>query len=213
MWRILVHGFGIRVRCHGEVAPPAGTLYAANHISWSDIAVLAALVDAGFVAKHEVSEWPVIGGLSRRYDCLFIERGRRGMAREQASAVHRHLGAGSGLILFPEGTTGEGAEVLPFRSSLFAVAEEAGLARVQPVTLIYRRRDGSALAPGERRKIAWMGEDALLPHAIALAASDGVIVDVHFEAIVATGNRKLVAEACRTAIAERLAGNLPHNCH
>ncbi|MBW8753146.1 MAG: 1-acyl-sn-glycerol-3-phosphate acyltransferase [Sphingomonadales bacterium] len=201
-WAVLLRGFGIRLRCHGAPPEPSGALVAANHVSWTDIAVLGRLLDAGFIAKAEVAAWPVIGLLARRYGCLFIDRNRRGAVRDFTARMRAHP-ARAGLILFPEGTTGDGNGLLPFRSSLFAAAG-ARWPAVQPVTITYRRRDGSPLSPAERRRVAWIDDDALLPHAFALAASGGVIAEVWFETPIPATDRKAAAESCRSAIAARL---------
>lgn len=201
-WRVLLAGFGIRIRCHGAPDDPANALIVANHVSWTDIVIFGRLVDAGFVAKAEVAGWPVIGPLARRYGCLFIARDSRAAAHRMAAAMHAYR-AGSSLVLFAEGTTGEGDAVLPFHSSLFVTG--ARWPRIQPVTLAYSRADGSPLSPQERRRVAWIGDDGLLPHAMALAASGGVTVDIWFEESFAAQNRKQAAEASRRLIAERLA--------
>ena len=209
-WNCLLWGFGIRVRQHGVPLAGAGVLYVSNHVSWTDIAVLGGLVDAGFVAKAEVGGWPVIGPLTRSYECLLVERERRGSVREQAGAVGAHLARKRGLILFPEGTTGEGGSVLPFRSSLFGMVAGtgAGAARVQPVTIRYGHADGAPLVGAERRAVAWIGDDELLPHAKMLVARGGLWVDVWFEEELAAdhfANRKALAKACEGVIAARLA--------
>jgi 1-acyl-sn-glycerol-3-phosphate acyltransferase len=111
--------------------------------------------------------------------------------------------AGAGLVLFAEGTTGEGDGVLPFHSGLFVTG--ARWPRFQPVTLAYARADGGVLSPQERRRVAWIGDDALLPHAMALAASGGATVDVWFEASFSAQNRKQAAEESRRLIVDRLA--------
>ncbi|MBV1690542.1 1-acyl-sn-glycerol-3-phosphate acyltransferase [Novosphingobium sp. G106] len=201
-WRVLLAGFGIRIRCHGSPPDPANALIVANHVSWTDIVVLGRLVDAGFVAKAEVANWPVIGPLARRYGCLFIARESRAAAHRTATEMNAYR-AGSGLVLFAEGTTGDGDGVLPFHSSLFVTG--ARWPRIQPVTLAYARADGSPLSPQERRRVAWIGDDALLTHAMALAAAGGVTVDVWFEESFTAQNRKQAAEESRRLIADRLA--------
>lgn len=200
-WTVLLRGFGLRIRCRG-VRPPRSALIVANHVSWADIAVLARLCDAGFIAKADVADWPVIGTLARQLGCLFIRRDSRVAVQSMVTRMNDHA-PDTGLILFPEGTTGDGSALLPFRSSLFAAAGERWQA-LQPVTLSYRRRDGGPLDPFGRRRIAWLGEDELLPHALALAAAGGAQIDVWFEAPVPAGPRKQVADACRAAIAARL---------
>jgi 1-acyl-sn-glycerol-3-phosphate acyltransferase len=204
-WSVLLAGFGIRLVRHGAPAWPGPTLFVANHVSWIDIAALARLTDAGFVAKAEIGRWPVIGALARRLGCVFVTRGVRSGAREQARLLTERLRERAGMIVFPEGTTGDGKALQPFASSLFAAAGEAGWASVQPVAIRFFARDGTALDDAGRRAVAWLGDDALLPHAFALAARGGVIADVSFLDPVARGGRKELASRCAGAIAARLA--------
>lgn len=205
-WRILLRGFGVRIDLRGTINP-AARLFAANHVSWLDIAVLAQLLDAGFVAKAQVADWPIIGTLARRYGCAFIARERRGNVIGQTKAVADQIADNRPMILFPEGTTGCGNRLLPFRSSLFAALDGTGGGLVQPVALAYRDRAGRALSPAALRRVAWLDDDALLPHALALAASGGVTVEVTFEPALAPGCRKAIARHCEQAIAARLAGS------
>ena len=201
-WAVLLSGFGIRVRRHGELSDPAGALIVANHISWVDIVVLASLADAGFIAKAEIASWPVIGSLARLYGCLFVARDSRSCLQELAAEMEAYPPR-SGLILFPEGTTGHGEGVLPFRSSLFACTGDRW-PQVQPVTIAYRTRAGGGLSPQARRRIAWLDDDELLPHAFALAAAGGAVVEVWFESSFAPASRKHAAETSRQLIASRL---------
>jgi 1-acyl-sn-glycerol-3-phosphate acyltransferase len=215
VWRTLRRSFALDVRVHGTLWTAPGTLYVANHISWTDIAVLGELLDAGFVAKSEVATWPIIGPGAARYQCVFIEREQRHTVAHQARAMATRLATGARLVLFAEGTTGDGSTVLPFRSSLFAglgqgAHQRAGEGRgpVQPITLVPRHRTGRPFTPEERRAFAWLDDDELLPHAAALALSGGARVDVYFEEPVSGTDRKALAGACHAAISGRLAAEL-----
>ncbi|MBU6267921.1 MAG: hypothetical protein KGN34_10295, partial [Sphingomonadales bacterium] len=115
--------------------------------------------------------------------------------------------AGESLVLFAEGTTGDGGTVLPFKSSLFAAIGGSAQRTVQPVTLLWRNRDGSPFDAAQRRRFAWIDDDELLPNARALALGGGARVDIHFEAPVTGDNRKQLAAACHTAIAARVSGD------
>jgi 1-acyl-sn-glycerol-3-phosphate acyltransferase len=201
-WRLLLVGFGIRIRYHGAPADPAEALIVANHVSWTDIVVLGRLLDAGFIAKAEVAGWPILGALAQRYGCLFIARERRAATHALVADMSAYP-AGAGLVLFAEGTTGLGDGVLPFHSGLFATG--ARWPKVQPVTIAYRRADGSALSPPMQRRVAWIGDDALLPHALSLAASARIVADVWFESSFVPENRKQAALVSRQLIADRLA--------
>ena len=108
-------------------------LFAANHVSYLDITVLGSLLDASFIAKTEVAGWPLFGWLARLQRSVFIDRRARSTAHQRDSIAAR-LAAGEALILFPEGTSGDGNRLLPFKSALFSVADHAGR----------RRGDGAA---------------------------------------------------------------------
>lgn len=161
------NGFGVSIEVRGELAVADGTLFVANHISWADIVVLGSLLDAHFVSKAEVAGWPLIGPLARRQGPVFVDRERRRHVSGQADAIRERLAAGGSVILFPEGTTADGRELLPFRTSLFAAADAAR--RIQPIALTYAAPDGGPLPLDRLAEIAWVGDQALLPNARALA--------------------------------------------
>lgn len=134
--------FGIRV-VPGERAlaePPA--LIAANHVSWLDIVVLAAVWPVVFLSKSEVARWPIIGGVATGLGTIYIQRGGPTAARDANRRLVDGLDAGQSIVFFPEGTTSDGTFVRAFRPRLFQSGIDAGAA-IQPVSLAYRRPDGS----------------------------------------------------------------------
>src|SRR3546814_4926008 len=79
----------------------------------------------------------------------------------------RRLEAGDDLVLFPEGTSGDGNRVLAFKSALFSVAERRPQGEpltVQPVSIAYTRLDGLPLGRYLRPFFAWYGDMELGPH-------------------------------------------------
>lgn len=201
-WNALLTGFGIRVKISGQAAP--GALLVSNHISWIDIVALAHSCDASFVAKREVGGWPVIGWLARRHGCIFINRGWRRGVRHEASQIRSKLLEGRDLVIFAEGTTSMGWDVLPFRSSLLAAAIDTDCGIIQPVAISYLNSDGSSQNNDERRAVAWLGDDTLLPHALTLAARGGTVVQLWFGPVLKSHDRKELAAAARTAIQNHL---------
>ena len=203
-WRMLLGGLRVRMTMVGNPVKNAPVLFVANHVSWLDIAVLGHILDAGFVAKSEIARWPVLGRLATRYGCAFIARERRGKAHQQAASLGDVLRTQRRLILFPEGTTGPGNCVLPFRSSLFAAVEGQADCVVQPITLSYHALDGSALTGNDLRRVAWLDDDELLPHVITLAETSPILVRVQFGQPVPAEDRKSLATRCQQIIAEDL---------
>lgn len=199
-----LHGLGVTVEVRGEAAP-GGTLFIANHVSWADVAVFGAVIDANFIAKADVAHWPLIGPLARRVGTLFVERERRHGVTAQAEAIRARLQAGASVILFAEGTTGNGIDLLPFRTSLFTAADAAR--RVQPVALSYVAPDGRPLPPERLEAIAWTGNEELLPNAMALVAEPTRAILSFLPPVDPRGfsHRKDLAEHCREAISAEFA--------
>lgn len=194
----------LRLRFRREGTPAAGpVLYVANHVSWADIVVLAAALDASFVAKAEVAGWPALGWLSRRHGTLFVDRERRATVRGQRDALRARLASGGSLILFAEGTSSDGTGVLPFKPALFAAAMAEGVP-VQAVTILWERVGGAAVDDGNRLRIAWIDDMTLLPHVWQLVKSGGAEARLIFHAPVGPaefGSRAELAQHCRDQVA------------
>ncbi len=209
---------GMRIEIQGEASPDRPTLFVANHASWLDITVIDALLKGSFVAKQEVASWPFFGLLAKLQQTVFVERERQ-RALQQRDAMVGRLQAGQNLVLFPEGTSGDGNHVLPFKSGLFAAAEEDIGGRpvtVQPVTIAYVGLNGMPMGRKDRPTFAWYGEMALLPHLWGVLRAGPATVAVEFHApvtIASFDSRKDLAAHCRDAIAaglsQALSGRIP----
>lgn len=148
---------GIRIEGAPDGGP--GTLYIANHVSWLDIPVLGSALDANFISKADVQNWPLIGRLARRTGTIFIVREARHQVERQSREIEARLRAGDSLILFPEGTTSDGSAVQPFHSSLFEAAQHA--ARIQPLAIAYVAPDGAPFPDAVARQLGWAGAEPL----------------------------------------------------
>lgn len=186
----------VRVRVEGR---PLGSrhLTAANHVSWLDIPVIAALESTRFVAKSEVRSWPLAGWLAAAGGTFFIRRSRGGSGPVLDQLVP-HLSHAGSVVLFPEGTTTDGSEVLPFHSRLFEAAL-AARCPVQPVTLRYElSSSGESVAP-------FIGEDALIPHLWRLLQEPGLEVCVRYgPPIQPEGRRQEIAQEAESFVRSAL---------
>ena len=115
--------FGLQITQLGSMRSERPTFFISNHISYLDIFVLGAVIDGSFVAKAEVSKWPIVGFMAKLQRTIFIERQRRSSTGEQRNMLRLRLEESDNVILFPEGTSHDGARVLSFKSALFAAAE------------------------------------------------------------------------------------------
>lgn len=175
LWhRVLLAILGLRLQVHGE-PPKAPALIVANHISWVDIPALGAVCPGHFVAKSEISTWPVIGWLAHQAGTFYIKRGDRKASAGVAECMSQAFMDGQSVLLFPEGTSTDGRGVRAFHARLFAAAIETG-SPVQPVSLHYPDRlgFGHSAAP-------FIGEDTLLQHIWRLLRARGEFcVDAQF---------------------------------
>lgn len=196
--RRLLHILGIRVSVHGQPVEGSSVI-AANHVSWLDIPLLAACGVTRFVAKAEIRDWPIAGWLANAAGTFYIRRGKGG-ARPVAERLLPHLGAGGSVVLFPEGTTTDGRQLLPFHARLFSAAVDSGAA-VQPVALRYSADDsGRHVAP-------FIGDDDLFRHILRLLGSEGLHAEVVFCPAVAAvaQERNALASAAEDAVAAALS--------
>ena len=214
--RLFLRLFSVRVTQSGTPPGPGEpALVLSNHVSWLDIAVLGSLRPLSFVAKSEIEGWPLIGTLAKLQRTVFIERSKRAATASVNATVGERLANGDLIVLFAEGTTGDGLRLLPFRSSLVGAAraalaaEAGGLARIrlQPLALTYLRRNGLPVTRAERPEIAWYGDMELAPH-IALFADRGPI-DVHVAwgapiAFDAATDRKIATAQAEAAVRRAL---------
>jgi lyso-ornithine lipid O-acyltransferase len=204
---------GFQVRTIGAPTGERPVLFASNHVSYTDIAVLGSLIAGSFIAKAEVAGWPFFGWLAKLQRTVFVDRRVRS-ARSQRDAMTERLAAGDALILFPEGTSGDGNRVLPFKSALFSAAEkmqEIVPVRVQPVSIAYTRLDGIPLGRVLRPFFAWYGTAELAPHLWSMIGLGTVEVVVEFHppvSIADCGSRKSLARYCQARAAGGMAAAL-----
>ncbi|HUE78999.1 MAG TPA: lysophospholipid acyltransferase family protein [Sphingomicrobium sp.] len=189
---------GARVRIVGEPVRPHSLLIC-NHVSWIDVLVVAGATGCRFVSKDELGH-PLVHWMADQNDTLYVRRSHRRGSADQATAIAGALQRPQPLALFPEGTTGPGDDLLPFRSTLLAaVAPPPDAVEVRPVAIDY----GPA-AP----EIGWHGETGKDNVLRILARRGGLPVVVHLlPALERSADRKQLASAARARISEALAAS------
>ncbi len=205
--RLVCRLMGVRVHVSGE--PPAGgaVLFVSNHISWLDIPVLSGITPLSFIAKQEVAGWPFVSWLAKLQRSVFVDRNRRSSVKETANTVIERLDAGERVVLFAEGTSSDGNQVLPFKSSLFAAVEPNGSDHdghmLQTVAIVYTRVHGLPMNRQQRPAVAWYGDMDMLSHAWGVLKGGPLDVHVRFGKPVSmaiVGNRKKLAEHAHSRV-------------
>jgi len=156
---------------------PVAGLLVCNHLSYLDILVLVALLPAVFVSKSEVQNWPVFGWFARRSGTLFVDRSRRRDVTRMNTEIQRTLDGGNVVVLFPEGTSWNGREILPFKSSLL----EPIVGSPHPLSvgrIRYALDDGTVEAD-----VCYWGDMTFFPHFVNLMTKRQVRARVTFAPI------------------------------
>ena len=187
---------GARIRRH--------TLLVANHTSWLDILVLGGSTRCAFVSKdelgHRLTHW-----LADQNATVYVKRTHRKGAKDQAIALAKALERDKPVVVFPEGTTGPGTHLLPFRSTLLEAPNFAAKdVEIRPVAVDY----GPAAA-----EIGWWIESGKNNILRLLGRRGTLPVFVHvMERLDRGGGRKQLTHEAREVIARTLGlTSLPHS--
>lgn len=200
--RLLCRILSVRMQEVGVFASARPLLIVSNHVSWLDISIISSIGPLSFVAKREVSIWPLFGLLAKLQRSIFVDRERRLKSAATNSEIASRLLGGDAIVLFAEGTSGDGKNVLPFRSALIgsaaqalSLAPEAPQVFIQPLSVTYI---------GAGREIApWHGDMDLLRHLAKVLRTPKI------EAVLSWGAPVIYdAQTDRKEMARRLEGEV-----
>jgi lyso-ornithine lipid O-acyltransferase len=187
---------GARVRVRGR-RPGRHTLLVCNHTSWLDILIVGGSTGCAFVSKDELGH-PLIHWLADQNSTVYVKRTHRKGAKDQAIAIAEALQGDKPVALFPEGTTGPGTYLLPFRSTLLEAANFAARdVTVRPVAVDYGN---------SRAEVGWFGAYPGKDNVLRLLGRSGTLsVSVNFlDPLDRAADRKQLAHEAREAIARKL---------
>lgn len=160
----------IKVSAQGKL-PPDG-LVVSNHLSYLDILCYSSIAPCVFVSKSEVRHWPVFGRLATNGGTIYIDRESKADAHRVAQELESALRSGVRVVLFPEGTSSDGKQVLRFHAPLFEAGVRAG-SRITPAALRYEMENGD---PG--REVCYWGDMTFGPHFLKLLSKGGVTAEI-----------------------------------
>ena len=189
---------GVRPRIVGEPLAPHSFVIA-NHTSWLDILILGGWTGTAFISKAELKTTPLLGWIADQNRTLYIDRAARRDSHGQVRQITKALEHHQPLAVFPEGTTGDGHHLLPFRTTLLeAVAPPPGGVSVRPVAVDYGdHADVVGWHSGERglanfRRV--LGHRGTMPVTVRL-----------LEPLPPDDDRKVLARHARQSIAAALS--------
>jgi 1-acyl-sn-glycerol-3-phosphate acyltransferase len=170
-----------------------------NHLSYVDILLMSATRPFVMVAKTEVRSWPLLGWLTAQAGTVYVDRGGK---PETYAAVNAAMAkayrSGLPVLFFPEGTTTDGTDVLPFRRGLFhSVLRDA--VRVRPAAIHYQLDPGASEATVSEH-VCWWGDAAFVPHLFRFLSLRGVRATVRFGEAVKGPDRFILSQNAQLAV-------------
>ena len=198
----VLRAFGVRLVVHGGAdlrRSPAGrgALVVNNHISWLDIVAVNAVRPMRALAKKEIANWPVLGGLVSRAGSIFLDRERLSTLPATMAELAAALRGGSLVNVTPEGTTWCGLGSGRFTTAAFQAAIDGGVP-VRPVALRYRLADGR-----ETPEPAFIGPESLIDSVRRVARLRGLVLEVFVCPEIAPGraaDRRELAALAQSAV-------------
>ena len=189
---------GATIEIEGS-APRGAFFLVSNHLSYVDVIVLLTQLEGVLLARSDVARWPIFGLLARSTGTLFVDRARRADLPRVIAEVERTLERNMGVVVFPEGTSSEGAEVKRFKPGLFEVAVRTRT----PVSCATLSYETDPRHPPAHLSVCWWGDMTFPGHFYRLFGLPGFRARVSFgdEPIVATDRKVLAVEAQRAVAA------------
>jgi lyso-ornithine lipid O-acyltransferase len=156
------------------------------------------VLDGVFVSKSDVRSWPLIGTLTCLAGTIFVDRRNRKAATRTIAEMREALASGLPVTFWPEGTSSDGKQVLPFRAGLFEAPISAG-EPLWPSFIAYRIRGQSA---GVSEHICYYGDMTFVPHLVRFLRLEDVSAELRFdERPILVGSRVAAARLCQSAVA------------
>ena len=171
--------FGIKVKTFGKVSIKFPILLISNHASYLDIIILGSLFKTSFVAKKEVSRWPLLGILAKLQNTVFIDR-KIFSLKEQENQIINNINKKKNLVIFPEGTSSDGNKVLSFKSSLFNIFEKEHNFKIpiQTITIVYKKTNKNLINEKERSNLTWHSDMDFIPNMVQVLKKKSIEVEV-----------------------------------
>ena len=191
------------IRSQVEGQPPACGLVVSNHLSYLDIIIISATMPCFFVAKMEIVGWPFFGRAARSGGTIFLDRSSLASATTVAEQITERLELPVPVLLFPEGTSTDGAQVLRFHSRLIEPAITAG-APITAAAIRYVIEGGV-----EERELCWYGDEGFITHLWKVLGVKGFAAQLHFGEPRIYSDRRVAADETHAEIMAWREGNVP----
>ncbi|MCX7545328.1 lysophospholipid acyltransferase family protein [Marinicella gelatinilytica] len=170
--RLMCAIMGLEIKIYGD-KPVSPVMLVANHVSWLDIPIIHSFILAGFVAKHEIKYWPVLGWLAMAGDSVFLNRGNSQSRKAVLTQLKKRLTQGRSVAIFPEGTVTDGSYLRPFHRQLIHAAVETRTPIV-PVAIKFLNQEGQREA-----RVGFIDDEPFLQHVFRILQLPHTTVEIY----------------------------------
>lgn len=174
----ICRALNISVYVNGRLPSGKPMLIVSNHPGILDPWILSSRLVVSFVAKIEMSRWPVFGPIGRACGLLFADRENRMRTSDLIGRIQDRMRDGVAVLVFPEGTTSGQDKVLPFKSGAFAAVEKMPGAIVLPIYMWVERIEGEDSNEATRKKIFWPRGMSLIKNANQVLAIKSLDMEI-----------------------------------
>ncbi|MBL6664720.1 MAG: 1-acyl-sn-glycerol-3-phosphate acyltransferase [Rickettsiales bacterium] len=147
--------------------PEKKTIFVSNHVSYLDIIILNTIHPFAFVSKSEVAKWPLLGRMARNVDTIFLDRNNPLAVKNLYKDIDDKIAHNDSILVFPEGTTSNGKEILDFKKGIFMpilrAKSHADVLGCLAIKYHLNKKYGSV-----EDKIAWWGDMGFFSHFLSL---------------------------------------------
>ncbi|MCY4205771.1 MAG: lysophospholipid acyltransferase family protein [Bacteroidetes bacterium] len=206
--------FNIHVKVSEDARIALSTLRVSNHLTVMDPIILASQLDVCFAGKAEIARWPIIGWICKCYAMLLVDRRHRGKVKTFASQIRERLQKRGSVLVFPEGTTGNGKTLLPFKTGAFESIRDWNQGRLQPIFINVVGVNGRIIQGDEGRIAISQGSDGkhrtFIEDTLHMAGFRRLDIELRIGPFlnISGMDRRAISEAARGAIMA-LSGNNP----
>jgi 1-acyl-sn-glycerol-3-phosphate acyltransferase len=194
---------GIRLSINGNIPDRKGLFIISNHLTYLDGVILGSLFPVVFVSKLQVKSWPIFGWMTQLGGTVFVDRERKLKSVDSVKEIAGLLQNNINILIFPEGTSTNGSQILPFQS-IFFQAPLSCSAGILPVTIQYTKIESADLNSSNRDRVFWYGQVNFIKHLLEVlklkSIEAKVIIHPQIETSYGLAPRKNLSETARQII-------------
>ena len=194
----------VQVDLKGDLPEEGALLAVSNHRCLLDPFVISSVMHTAFAAKSEITSWPVLGWICLNAGVIFVQRERRMETTNFVTQVRERLRKSVRVLVFPEGTTGDGRALLPFKTGGFEAVAQMQDGAILPIYLEGTFVEGIEEDEELLDFFSWPQSQSMFQHAWGLlgAKSMGMQVTIGEPIHTANRDRKELASLAYDAVSQ-----------